>query len=82
MNCLELFIADMDSNDYVIGQAVVNDLRYQRDSCLNCGRWGLLKRDCRQGSFLQTSLEELSLRGFVDVVSKGIELLNADHQEI
>ena len=39
--------ADIDSNDYVSGQAKANNLRYQNVHCFDCGRQGHLKSDCR-----------------------------------
>ena len=40
--------ADIGPNDYVIGQAMANNLRYQKVHCFICGRQVHLKRDCRQ----------------------------------
>ena len=40
--------ADIDANNYVIGQAMANNLRYQKVHCFICGRQVHLKRDCRQ----------------------------------
>lgn len=41
--------AYLDPTDYVIGQAMVNNPRYQNLNCFDCRRKDHLKRNCRQG---------------------------------
>lgn len=40
--------ADIDPNDYIIGEEMTDNHRHQNISCFCCGRPGHLKRDCRQ----------------------------------
>ena len=39
--------ADIDCNNYVIGQGKASNLRYQNAHCFDCGKQGYLKCDFR-----------------------------------
>ena len=70
--------ADIDSNDYVSGQAKANNLRYQNIHCFDCGRQGHLKSDCRH-SVPRDFSRRPQLSGIAeDVVRVGFGLTSAN----
>ena len=76
------------NNESWVGEAISKAMRgHQPAKCFNCGKFGHLKGDCRQGILGITvhlgmaGIGNLGLQVYVGVVKEDIERMNADQQQ-